>query len=140
MTVASIHLHALPFAWPVLWPFLSPAACLADMTELEVRRVIEKGDAQLWAIVENKVPVAAVTTQITLEPETRCRVWLVGGSRMAEWASTFLAAVEPWARSLGCTAFWGSSARRPGWRRVTRLLGFEPIEPVDGNPSWGRRI
>lgn len=140
MTIASIHLHALPFAWPLLWPLLEKAASRSDMSEMDVRRVIERGDAQLWAIVENKAPVAAVTTQITLQPERRCRVWLVGGTRMTEWADTFLENIAAWARTMGCVALWGSSASRPGWQRMTRLLGFEPIEPVEGNPSWARRI
>ena len=44
--------------------------------------------------------VAAVTTQITLlAPEKGCRLWLVGGARMDEWAREFMAKVEPWARN-----------------------------------------
>jgi hypothetical protein len=81
---------------------------------------------------------AAVTTQITLIGEKGCRLWLVGGSRMAEWAADFLAEVEPWARSLGCTHVWGTQSRA-GWQRIVRLFGGEPVI-VDGKTSWMRRF
>ena len=81
---------------------------------------------------------AAVTTQITLIGEKGCRLWLVGGSRLAEWAEDFLAKVEPWARSLGCTHVWGTQSRA-GWQRIVRLFGGEPVI-VDGKASWMRRF
>lgn len=139
MTVASIHLHALSNAWPVLWPFLDRAASRSNLAEADVRRLVEQGHAQLWAIVENGSPIAAVTTQVTLGAEKRCRVWLVGGSRMTEWVGSFLAVVEPWARSLGCVRIWGTQSRK-GWVRIAKLLGCEPIEAFEGIPSWGRKI
>jgi hypothetical protein len=141
MSVGNIHLHALPFAWPVLWPMLERAARRArpPIPEAEVRRTVESGHAQLWAILENGHPIAAVTTQITLDPEKRCRVWLVGGSRMTEWVGDFLGKVEPWARSYGCKAIWGTQSRA-AWVRIGRLLGCEPIEPFEGIPAWGKRI
>ena len=79
-----------------------------------------------------------VTTQITLIGEKGCRLWLVGGSRLAEWAGAFLAEVEPWARSLGCTHVWGTQSRA-GWQRIVRLFGGEPVI-VDGKASWMRRF
>jgi hypothetical protein len=66
MSVGNIHLHALPFAWPQLWPMLEAAASQVDLTEKEVRRIIESGHAELWAIAEDGKPVAAVVTQVTL--------------------------------------------------------------------------
>lgn len=82
--------------------------------------------------------VAAVTTQITLIGEKGCRLWLIGGSGMADWAADFLAEVEPWARSLGCTHVWGAQSRA-GWRRIVRLFGGAPVI-VDGKDSWIRRL
>ena len=81
---------------------------------------------------------AAVTTQITLIGEKGCRLWLVGGSRMAEWAADFLAEIEPWARSRGCTHVWGTQSRA-GWQRIVRLFGGEPVI-VNGKASWMRRF
>lgn len=132
MTVASIHLHALPFAWPVLWPMLEPAARRTpDMPD--VLPLIESGHAQLWAIIENGQPIAAVTTQITLEPEKRCRIWLVGGSRVREWVSTFLEKLTEWARGFGCVALWAKGRR--GWDRLGQQLGFQRL-----GAEWERRI
>ena len=131
---------ALVRAWPVLWPMLQRAAeRTAGGTEAEVRAVIESGHAELWTVLEDGRPIAAVTTQITLEPEKRCRLWLIGGSRLDEWAAAFMAALEPWARAWGCKAIWGTQSRR-GWTRIVRLMGGEEIDTVDGTPAWGKRI
>ena len=140
MMTALVRTDDINLAWPVLWPLLERAARRTPgMTEQSVRDVIVSGHAQLWAILEKGQPVAAVTTQITLEPEKRCRLWLVGGSRMTEWAPTFLATLEPWARAWGCTAVWGTQSRA-GWARIVRLMGGEDFGALDGIPAWGRKI
>lgn len=138
----------LAFAWPVLWPMLERAAMrTAGGSEAEVRAAIESGHAELWAVLEDGHPIAAVTTQITLVPEKRCRLWLVGacpersrrGIRLDEWAADFMAVLEPWAHAWGCKAIWGTQSRR-GWGRIVRLMGGEEIDTADGTPAWGRRI
>jgi hypothetical protein len=141
MIVIGIPLHDLDLAWPALWPLLERAARRTKpaVQEAEVRSLIERRHAQLWAIYDRDQPVAAVTTEITLLPEKRCRIWLVGGSRMDEWAAGFMTEIEGWARSLGCAAVWGEQTR-PGWRRVVKLFGGGPIETANGVPAWGRRI
>jgi hypothetical protein len=127
-------------------------------TEEEVARTLLRGEAQLWSVFDSEAasprlrspregspsvpPKArrrgAVTTQITLIGEKGCRLWLVGGSRLAEWAGDFMAEVEPWACSLGCTHVWGTQSRA-GWQRIVRLFGGEPVI-VDGQASWMRRF
>lgn len=140
MRVFLVRPERLVLAWSALWPLLEPAARRTrDLPEARVRQLVDGGEAQLWAIIENGRPIAAVTTQITLEPEKRCRLWLVGGSRLDEWAPTFLAALEPWARALGCVALWGAKSRA-GWARIVRLFGGEEIKTADGNAAWARRI
>ena len=145
--------------WGDAWPLLERAATRTDGgTEEEVARTLLRGDAQLWGVFDSEAASprlrspreglpsvapqerrrAAVTTQITLIGEKGCRLWLVGGSRLAEWAADFLAEVEPWARSLGCTHVWGTQSR-PGWQRIVRLFGGEPVI-VDGKASWMRRF
>lgn len=138
MSVASIHLHAMHTAWPSLWPMLEPAARRVDKTETEVRRVIESGHAELWAIVEDGAPVAVVVTQVTLKPEKRCLMWLIGGKRTREWAGTFLAKIEACAREWGCVALWG--AGRKGWARIVEPNGFVRIADVDGLATWERKL
>jgi hypothetical protein len=134
MSVGNIHLHALPFAWPVLWPMLEKPASLVDMTEKDVRRVIESGHAELWAISEDGKPV----TQVTLEPEKRCLIWIVGGSRVREWMGVFMAKIEEKAREWGCVGLWASG--RSGWKHIAKALGFERVEDNDGFPVWMRRL
>jgi len=135
--------------WREAWPLLERAATRTDGgTEEEVARTLLRGDAQLWSVFDSEESLpseapkarrrAAVTTQITLIGEKGCRLWLVGGSCMAEWAADFLAKVEPWARSLGCTHVWGTQSRA-GWQRIVRLFGGEPVI-VDGKASWMRRF
>ena len=146
-------------SWREAWPLLERAATRTDGgTEEEVFQTLLRGDAQLWSVFDSEdslpsdLPAeasakagapqvrrrAAVTTQITLIGEKGCRLWLVGGSRMAEWAADFLAKVEPWARSRGCTHVWGTQSRA-GWQRIVRLFGGEPVI-VDGKASWMRRF
>jgi hypothetical protein len=136
--------------WRDAWPLLERAATRTNGgTEEEVFQTLLRGEAQLWSVFDSEgglssvAPkerrrIAAVTTQITLIGEKGCRLWLVGGSRMADWADDFLAKVEPWARSLGCTHVWGTQSRA-GWQRIVRLFGGEPVI-VDGKASWMRRF
>jgi hypothetical protein len=129
-------------AWPVLWPLLDRAARRAKPYPVEMNDVLTtvlSGHAQLWAVLDDiGRPIAAVTTQITLEGGKRCRIWLVGGSRMDEWAADFMAKIEPWARSLGCVSIWGTQSRR-GWARIVRLFSGEPAV-IEGKNAWERKI
>jgi hypothetical protein len=137
--VSGIPCRDLGLLWRDAWPLLERAATRTNGgTEDEVVQTLLQGDAQLWGVFDGDVMIAAVTTQITLIGEKGCRLWLVGGSRMAEWAADFLAKVEPWARSLGCTHVWGTQSRA-GWQRIVRLFGGEPVI-VDGKASWMRRF
>ena len=71
--------------------------------------------------------------------EKRCLLWLIGGSRVKEWAADFLAVCEAWARdTMGCAALWG--AGRAGWVRIVKKFGGLDIGVVDGQPAWQRRI
>ena len=112
MTATGIPVPHLHLVWADLWPMLKPATLLApDKPDLLARLLA--GNAQLWAVYEGRMPIAAIVTEITLVPEKRCRIWLVGGTRMPEWVGDFLPKVEAWARSLGCVALWGSQSRPP---------------------------
>ena len=139
MIVTGIPRHHLGSLWRDAWPLLERAATRTNGgTEEEVARRLLQGEAQLWGVFDGDRMVAAVTTQITLIGEKGCRLWLVGGWGMAEWAADFLARVEPWARALGCTHVWGAQSRA-GWRRIVRLFGGAPVI-VDGKASWTRRL
>ncbi len=138
MTCALIRPEHVDLAWPSLWPMLEPAVRLAPELP-DVHGRLLAGDAQLWAIVEGGRPVAAVVTEITLEPEKRCRLWLVGGNGVQDWAADLLGKIEDWARPLGCAALWGTQSRA-GWRRLVKRFGGTDAGLVNGQPTWERRI
>lgn len=124
--------------WVRVLPMLEPAIALAPERPDVLARLMS-GHAQLWPIIENGTPIAAVVTEITLVPEKRCRIWLVGGTRLREWAGGFLSAIEAWARSLDCVAIWGTQSRR-GWLRLVEKFGGTNGGIVNGEPTWERRI
>jgi hypothetical protein len=140
MTVVAIDANDLGLFWGHLWSFLGRAAKRTNGgDEATVRGMIASGNAQAWLVLDETRYIAAVVTQITLlDPRKGCRLWLIGGSRMSEWAQVFLDRLEPWARSLGCSVIWGMPSRA-GWRRVVATMGGEQIE-MDGRPVWARRL
>jgi len=133
--MVELHLEPPSLVWRELGSMLAPAQRAGQP---DVLSQIVEGWAQLWAVVDNGKPVAAVVTQITLQPEKRCLLWQVGGSRLREWAADFLAVLEPWARAWGCVAIWG--AGRAGWARIVKAFGGVRIDDVDGLETWERRI
>ncbi|HEX9559041.1 MAG TPA: hypothetical protein VF991_21285 [Reyranella sp.] len=155
MIAGGIPLRDLHLVWHELWPLLEPAVkrspnysavtrAGADAEWLLARLIAR--DAQLWAVYEGATPVAAIITTVQVaahstssgQAEKRCLIWLVGGSRLGEWAADFLAKVEAWARSLGCVALWG--AGRKGWTRMAEKFGGRSIGIIDGQLAWERRF
>jgi len=137
MIATGIPLRHLHLVWSDLWPLLEPAVKRSpDKPDVLARLLFE--DAQLWAVYDADVPVAAIVTQIQLAHEKRCLIWLVGGSRLREWAGDFIAKLEHWARSLGCVTLRGVG--RPGWARIVKKFGGVSVDAVDGLPAWERRI
>ena len=137
MIATGIPLRHLHLVWSDLWPLLEPAVKRSpDKPDVLARLLFN--DAQLWAIYDADVPVAAIVTQIQVSNEKRCLIWLVGGSRLREWAADFIAKLEDWARSLGCVALRGVG--RPGWARIVKKFGGVSVDAVDGLPAWERRI
>ena len=137
MIAKAIPLRHLRLVWSDLWPLLEPAVKRwPDKPDVLARLLFN--DAQLWAIYDADVPVAAIVTQIQVGNEKRCLIWLVGGSRLREWAGDFIVKLEDWARSLGCVALRGVG--RPGWARIVKKFGGVSVDAVDGLPAWERRI
>ena len=137
MIATGIPLRHLHLVWSDLWPLLEPAVKRSpDKPDLLARLIA--CDAQLWAVYDGATPVAAIVTQIQAGTEKSCLIWLVGGSRLRDWAVDFIAKVEDWARSLGCVALRGVG--RPGWTRIVQKFGGVSVDAVDGLPAWERRI
>ena len=137
MIATGIPLRHLHLVWPDLWPLLEPAVKRSPDKPDVLARLIAC-DAQLWAVYDANVPVAAIVTQIQVGNEKSCLIWLVGGSRLREWATDFIAKLEDWARSLGCVTLRGVG--RPGWARIVKKFGGVSVDAVDGLPAWERRI
>lgn len=119
--------------WVVLEPMLRPAI-ETSMNRPRVLADVMGGYAQLWAINENGKPVAVVVTRIQTTTEKHCLLWLVGGTRVAEWAPTFIERIMQFARSYDCVALYG--AGRKGWARIVKKFGGESIEPLNGSLAW----
>jgi len=137
MTATGIPLRHLHLVWSDLWPLLEPAVKRSPDKPDVLARLIAC-DAQLWAVYDGPAPVAAIVTQIQIGGEKRCLIWLVGGSRLREWAADFIAKLEDWARSLGCVTLRGVG--RPGWAQIVKKFGGVSVDAVDGLPAWERRI
>jgi hypothetical protein len=137
MTATGIPLRHLHLVWSDMWPLLEPAVKRSPDKPDVLARLIAC-DAQLWAVYDGPAPVAAIVTQIQIGGEKRCLIWLVGGSRLREWAADFIAKLEDWARSLGCVTLRGVG--RPGWARIVKKFGGVSVDAVDGLPAWERRI
>ena len=144
MTATGIPLRHLHLVWPDLWPLLEPAVKRSpDKPDVLARLLFH--DAQLWAVYDgdsargrdrdadsDRQPFECA------ERGRRCLIWLVGGSRLREWAADFIAKLEDWARSLGCVTLRGVG--RPGWARIVKKFGGVSVDAVDGLPAWERRI
>lgn len=123
--------------WVAVQPLLQPAMARSPDPQAKVllSRLMAREDT-LWAIRENGNTIAAVVT--TIHADMRCLIWLVGGSRLKEWAATFMETLSAWARDLGCIAIWGTG--RGGWHRIVPLFGGERIEDHNGEPAWERKL
>ena len=138
MTIAGIPLRDLHRVWSDLWPLLEPAVKRSPDKPDVLARLIAR-DAQLWAVYDTGRPVAAVVTTLQIGPSgKRCLLWLVGGSRLSQWAADFIAVVEAWASAMGCVALWGCG--RTGWTRIVKQFGGERIADHNGQHAWQRRI
>jgi len=94
-------------------------------------------DLQLWAVFDKNTAVAGIVTRLLRESTSgnlHCRLWLVGGSRLSEWAPDFIAKLIPWAKAEGCTEINGSG--RKGWRRIVARFGGVEEGEEDGLPVW----
>lgn len=126
---------ALHRAWPELGPLLAPAiARSADKPNVLSEVMAHRAD--LWGIYDDGKAIGAVLT--AKQEDGRCLLWLVGGTRMNEWALPFMAMLEREARAAGCWAIWGCGRR--GWDRIVAAFGGERIEDHNGRPAWQRRI
>lgn len=137
MIATAIRPGNLALAWPDLGPMLARAVRFTPDKPDVLARLLD-GSAQLWAIIEDGRPIAAIVTEITTVPDRWCRLWLVAGERVAAWVHGFLDRVEAWARACGCIGLWASG--REGWARLARRLGWRREGSDAGFPRWTWRF
>ena len=81
----------------------------------------------LWLALEGKKPVACAVTEIRQFPRARvCQMFVIAGTRMAEWLWKYEPVFAEWAREKGCTHMEGAGRR--GWERMAP--GYEPVYTV----------
>jgi hypothetical protein len=131
------HIHLV---WPTMWPLLKPAY-EKSREKTDLLAGIMSRDLQAWAVYENNALVAGIVSRL-LRPEgtssLNCRVWLVGGSRLSEWAPDFITKLIPWAKAEGCDRISGGGRR--GWSRIVKQFGGVRVDDEDGAPAWELRI
>src|SRR5215510_2875464 len=84
--------------WSHCWPLLEPAIRRSP-DHPNVLAELRAHNAQLWAIFDHQALIGAVVTKVQGEPDgaSRCLLWLVGGSRIREWAAEAMATIGAWA-------------------------------------------
>lgn len=93
------------------------ATCPSHTIE-DVERGIERGEFRFWP-GEN----CAAITEICVYPHAKgLHHWLSGGDLKELIVQGRV--IEAWARAQGCKWIFGSSADRPGFRRVMERLGY----------------
>lgn len=129
----------LGHVWADLWPLVKRAWDKSD-DKSEILPGLRERRFQLWGIYCNTEPVAGIVTRLRVgtSGELHCHVWLIGGSRLSEWAPDFVAKLIPWAKAEGACAITGNG--RLGWSRIMPTLGFSRVDDLDGLPCWKRAI
>lgn len=128
----------LPAAlWAAAEPLLAPAAAVSMTHDTaDIADAINEGLMQLWLS-----PGLAVVTEIALFPKMRVlNICFVGGTvfdavgGFASDAAGMLAAIESYARGLGCRrlygggrAGWGPALRRHGWLAMPEI--YKDLSP-----------
>lgn len=131
--IRSDHIGAV---WPDIWPLIEPAYA-KSREKTDLLGGIRSKDLQAWAIYEKNQPLAGIVTRlwrVGTSGELHCRIWLVGGSRMSEWAPDFIAKLSTWAKAEGCTELNGAGRR--GWKRIVARFGGVSAPDEDGELAW----
>lgn len=139
VVATGISTRHLAHAWPDLWPLLKPAYDFSPDKDDLLAGLLAR-DFQLFAVYDKSIPVAGIVTKLILvettsgDPELHCHLWLIGGSRVSDWAHDFITKLIPWAKAEGCRAITGNGRR--GWARIVARFGGVRIEDSQGMPCW----
>lgn len=119
-SIATEHLNAY---WPHAVPHLSRVPGFDEAFE---RKLVEAQDRQLWLMVDDGKVLAAVTTEVSEEPEKVISVMNGGGVDMDRWLDAFEGRLDEWAKAIGATRL--RVVGRRGW--VRRLPHFKEVGTI----------
>ena len=120
--VTGVQAERLSEIWPSAEPLIAKAMTATDSVDVIFKR-LQEDDAQLWAIFEHGVLIAAVITEIITGDDGSkvCNIVAAGGYGINRWVD-YAAMIEDWARESECTAVIVDHARR-GLQRI--LTGYK---------------
>ncbi len=127
-TVLLVPTEYVPMEWPRIYDLLKPAVDRSNgrWNMQAVLSILCTGGQQLWLVLENEIPVGAMTTQIVEYPRKRLlAIHFLGGKGFDEWGDEILSAAERYAADAGCQGieigarfgFWPFLKRR-GYRKA----------------------
>lgn len=88
----------------------------------DVRDMIERKEAQLWALHDGVTKAVMVTEIIEYKKLKAVKIWLVTGTELDTWLDTLIETVGQWAKAQGCTVM--EFTGRKGWEKVLNKKGF----------------
>lgn len=88
----------------------------------DVYQMIERKEAQLWALHDDFTKAVMVTEIINYKNLRAVRIWLVTGKDLNSWLDTLIETVSAWAKENGCTVM--EFTGRKGWEKVLNKKGF----------------
>lgn len=135
--VPEAHLYDV---WPDVWPLLEPAWKASD-DKSNILAQVRSLESQLWGVYDSSRLIAGIVTRLLrvgTSGDLNCHLWLVGGSRLSDWAGDFIPKLKDWSRSEGCVAITGNG--RPGWARIVARFGGERIEDRAGLACWRLKL
>lgn len=120
-----IQIPQINDVWPEVQPWVE-AACETSRGKFDaedIRACLLTGEDQLW-IWKTPTAFAIGITRLANYPKQRvCRLRVVTGTNMAEWAAPCIETIERWAKANGCHAM--EFQARPGWERFLSRRGYD---------------
>jgi hypothetical protein len=127
LSFSAVPTEVVDVVWPQAKDLLQKAIDVAPRAyNLDyVYDKIKDGTYGLWLVMDETVPVAAITTRVSGYPTgAKCLAldW-IGGERMFEWLPMVQKVMESYARDNDCTHLEGYG--REAWGRALKKFGWE---------------
>lgn len=117
-----------PAVWMRLVPYFNAALehCHGELSESSIKGLIAHNKQQVWVCLagDSAELLGAILTEISEYPCLRVlRIVLLNGINFKDWSGIARAALEDYAREMGCARL--ESSGRKGLTRLLAPLGFE---------------